>query len=529
MRNPLKQILGRHARRLAALACLFALVSASLAWRFHVETPRAWAAAEVPVAFWSWRDASPLEDEVESAARVARTLFLRAGQFDLDNGKLERIRAADGQFPRALPLHLVYNGTRTLLNAFERVDETALADAIAATFKLDSERAAREGARVDGIQLDFDVPTRLLPRYERVLRALCVQLPPDTQLSITGLPAWMQSASLARTLDAVAFWIPQCYGASIPQRLEDVVSISSPELVAACVAGARRLGRPFYAGLAAYGYAILYSERGALVELRGDLDPAAVARDPNFELIERRPFASNDASSDDAHAATAREWRYVYRALGDGLFDNLKIRAGDRLLLDVPAAETLRAYARAAREQGGRNLLGLCIFRLPAKDDPTNLTLPQIAAALADRPTVINTNIKLETVDAQANRLRINATNDGEACALNGDDALALVLRVPAGSVRGVVSLENVAAVEPLCSVGATANDVRESRPCGLRRADTLRLRLRSWRAGETAQAVVGFDGDSPRQLPVRIRLRADDGRTWQNEQLAITRKGDTQ
>lgn len=537
MLKPYAKIRGTR-RRLRVSACILSVALLSLAWRAQHETPRAWAAHEVPVAFWAWRNEMPGEAEVERARREARaqTLFLRAGQFDIAAGKLARIRRAEGKFPHALPLQLVYNATRGLLSEFERVDESALASVVAETFRHDLERAVKDGAQeVVGLQLDFDVPTRLLPRYARVLRGVRGGLPPRTQLSITGLPTWMESATLGQTLDqmldAVDFWIPQCYGASIPERIEAATPISSPESVARCVARARKLVRPFYAGLAAYGYAILYDERGALTELRGDLDPARVARDPNFALVERRPFPAPDAGPDasaSSAVANAQEWRYVYRALDDGLVENMPVRAGDRLLLDVPSAATLRASARAARTEGGARLLGLCLFRLPGASEPTTLTLPQITAALNDAPSGIATDVQFES-DAEtgaathdARRLSIKATNSGVAGALFGDDALTLTLQVPAGSVAGVISLDNIVAVETLCGRASS----RELQPCSLRRADTLRLRAQVWQAGATAGAVLSFTGERPPvQLPVHLAMRADDGRLWQSSRQLPTRR----
>src|SRR5205085_7618064 len=135
------------------------------------------------------------------------------------------------------------------------------------------------GARVIGLQLDLDVPTRLLERYGRVLRETRALLPEGTLLSVTGLQTWMGAGELRGVLDAVDFWAPQFYGAEIPATVERVVPIASPGAVSRAVARARELGKPFYAGLAAYGYALLYTEKGKLLEARGDIAPARVAAD----------------------------------------------------------------------------------------------------------------------------------------------------------------------------------------------------------------------------------------------------------
>jgi hypothetical protein len=118
----------------------------------------------------------------------ATKLFLRAGQIDFQDGRLNRIRALSGSFPRNIELHIVYNATRALLDGFEKAEPQLLATAISSAYQEDLERVAKDQANVSGLQLDFDVPTSLLPRYEKTLLALRSTLAQNTQLSITGLP-----------------------------------------------------------------------------------------------------------------------------------------------------------------------------------------------------------------------------------------------------------------------------------------------------------------------------------------------------
>jgi hypothetical protein len=114
--------------------------------------PRSWQVHEVPVAFWAWRNQSPTQIDVQRAIETthARTLFLRAGQIDWRDKKLRRIRSVTGLLPTGIDLHLVYNGTRSLLAQLEAVDENQLASTIAAAFQEDLSRAEREHARVIG-------------------------------------------------------------------------------------------------------------------------------------------------------------------------------------------------------------------------------------------------------------------------------------------------------------------------------------------------------------------------------------------
>jgi hypothetical protein len=513
---------------LTAAALAAAVAAGAGAWR-RAREPRAWEPAAVPVAFWSWRDETPAQDDVDAAAATtgARTIFLRAGQMDFSAGRVERVRAVRGRFPAGVALHLVYNATPSLLEGFERVGEDALAAFAVETFRADAERAAREGARVEGLQLDLDVPTRLLARYGRVLRAARALLPAGTRLSVTGLPTWMNEARELKTmLGAADFWSPQFYGAEIPERVERVVPVSSPREVERGVEHARELGVPFYAGLAAYGHAILYSTRGRLVELRGDLDPARVAADQNFELVERRAFEPRASSGDGGTgAAHASEWRYVFRARGDTGLDGLAVRAGDTLVLDMPSGEALRAGARGVRLRAGDKLLGICLFRLPTRGDPTALNLEQLASALADREARVST--RLAAADAGTNQLLLTAANDGAAGALLGDDAFSITLRLPNGGLRGLTRLEGFESFETLCAKaparpsdrrGETETAAATLHPCSTARAGFLRLRTRSWPGGARAVAGLSFEGGAPASLTARVAVRADDGRLWERE-----------
>ena len=528
-----RRLVGRRGvlKLLAAAGGILAATLGTAAWRW-AHAPRAWKPDEVAVAFWSWRAETPAQDEVERASKEtrARVLFMRAGQLDSDAGRVTRVRAVKGRAPANVELHLVYNATPALLAEFERVDEGVLARAAVETFRADSERMTAEGARVAGLQLDIDVPTRLLARYGRVLKTARASLPANTRLSVTGLPTWMNaSASLREALEAVDFWIPQLYGAEIPATAERLVPIASPEDVRRASARARSLGKPFYAGLAAYGYALVYAESGKLLELSGDVGPARVASDRNFELVERRAYGPGAVGSGRVPVARhAGEWRYVYRAREDAILGNVFVRAGERIAFDVPSGESLRASARGVRETAGDSLLGICVFRLPTRGDRTTLGLAQIAAALEDRDAEPSARVTLarapESKEGSTNRLLIEASNDGRVAALYGEGAFTLTLRVPRGSLRGVTSMEGFDTFETLCESRAVdAADESEHvgphqsslRPCGAARASFVRLGARAWDVGASARAGLSFEGEPPASVPTSATLRRGDGGEW--------------
>jgi len=307
-------------------------------------------------------------------------------------------------------------------------------------------------------------------------------------------------------------------------------------------ARARSLGKPFYAGLAAYGYALVYSETGKLIELSGDVEPARVAVDRNFELVERRAFGPGAVGSGTvANAAHAGEWRYVYRAREDTSLGDVLVRAGERIAFDVPSGESLRASARGVREAAGDSLLGICVFRLPARGDRNVLGLAQVAAALEDRDAEASTRVTLalapESKEGSTNQLRIEALNDGRVASLYGEGAFTLTLRVPRGSLRGVASMEGFDTFETLCE--SRAADVADAadqsehvgshqpylRPCGAARASVVRLGARAWDVGASARAGLSFEGEPPASVAAWVAVRRDDGGEWSRAMsLGLTR-----
>ena len=495
-----------------------AIVLAVLIAGSYERAPRAWEISKIPIAFWAWQTEAPSKSFIVEAVREsgAQILFLRAGQIDFEDGKLRRIRSVKGAFPSGIETHLLYNATRSFLSSFERLKPDAIASTILNAYREDMARAKSDGAQVVGLQLDIDSPTRLLPHYEQVLRYIRSQMPYGHKLSITGLPTWMNSPALEQTLAPVDFWIPQFYGAKIPDRMDVAIPIASSEEISRAIERARKLNRPFYAGLAAYGYAILYARSGSLLSLRGDLDPALVVRDSNFELLERKPFPTARKPKDGNSEPITSEWRYIYRARRESVIAGMPVRAGEYLMFDVPSAASLRENARIIRQRAGDMLLGLCIFRLPVGRDSTTLTVREMAAALSDRDPLFTVNAQAEALQKGKDRyyLSLRITNSGSARALMGEGALSVTLSVPTASVRAV-RLGGLSSSESLCAALAESGseDFAGAHPCGLMRANALRLKALTWEPGASAEATIEIGAAPPATLSIEISLTADDGR----------------
>ncbi len=481
-------------------------LSISVVGSFLGSWNQVWKAEEVPIAFWAWTSMPPDTDELREVIRETKAgkIFIRAGQLDALGTRVERIRPSAGAMPTGIEIHLVYNATPQLLRGLKNIRPDAIAVAIAQAYRDDTARGIAGGAIIAGIQLDLDFPTRLLPLYAETLQQVRTSLPAGTILSITGLPTWVSSPELLPVLKVVDFWIPQLYGAEIPTRLSQPIPISSVAETRRSLIKIRELGQPFYAGLAAYGHAILYDKSGALVEIRGDLDPRSAENFDSLEVIGRGELGREPGP---------RDLRLAYRAKRDLVIDGLVISAGETLVFDMSTTASLRESTRVVREYAGSSLLGICIFRIPSTSDATNLGLREIVDAVRDRPTSSGIELSMERISSD--KFILTAVNSGSLSSM-ASGALTIDMRVPSGSVRGAASVKGFKGFETLC-VNSASETARE---CSSLRSNTIRISSNSWRPGDAPSLVLNTRSNLNHTVPMLVTTKTGDGAIEKNRKL---------
>ncbi|WP_405122611.1 DUF3142 domain-containing protein [Pseudomonas sp. M20] len=118
-----------------------------------------------------------------------------------------------------------------------------------------------QGLRLSGVEIDHDAGNARLPAYAEFLKHLRVALPTDIPLSITALPAWLDSSQLPVLLQTVDSSVLQVHAVSDPRR----GLFDSDQALKWAKAWARITDKPFYLALPAYGVALLPDDGGAPV------------------------------------------------------------------------------------------------------------------------------------------------------------------------------------------------------------------------------------------------------------------------
>ncbi|WP_223431344.1 DUF3142 domain-containing protein [Pseudomonas sp. GL-B-26] len=118
-----------------------------------------------------------------------------------------------------------------------------------------------QGLNLSGVEIDHDAGNVRLLAYREFLTQLRAVLPATIALSITALPAWLDSPELPALLSTVDSSVLQVHAVSDPR-----LGLFDPDLARQWAkAWSRITSKPFYLALPAYGVALLPGGGGAPV------------------------------------------------------------------------------------------------------------------------------------------------------------------------------------------------------------------------------------------------------------------------
>lgn len=261
-------------------------------------------------------------------------------------------------------------------------------------------RWQQAGVTPSGLEIDHDSGSARLAGYSQFLQALRKQLPADIKLSITALPAWLDSPNLPELLEAVDSSVLQVHAVSDPrQGLFDPVKAKSW-----AQRWSRASDKPFYLALPAYGVALLPDTGGApLVESEAPLNHAGERRellaDPQqladlalqmrekppahlagliwFRLPlpgDRRAWSLTTLKAVAAGDALASQWQVQFMER-EGLFDISLVNVGN---LDQPLPARVQLTARDC--DGADGIHGYRALQTPQHLEFTRQTSVRVAA-----------------------------------------------------------------------------------------------------------------------------------------------------
>jgi len=452
-------------RRLILLLLILAVAGLIVTWAAVSRR----APGPLEVSLWYWHSPFQLtrEESRELRRLGVRRIFVRAGTISVSLDGAAAIRPQTWRpSPSAPSAHLVFDFDSGAVGHFEELKNESIARCVILAYARARGAAKRARVKVLGLQIDFDCPTRQLPKYTDLLSRVRRSLPEGSVLSITSLPTWFTSSDIRDLVRQVDFYCPQFYETRIGRTLDDARPVSDLTVLRNGLRAAGKLGVPFYAGIPAYGHAFMFDDRGRLLGTYRAMSAVEAARHPSFRLA--RSWAS-DASGKPA--ADRAKW------VGEEMADFVAVRPGANgkglgyhLFYSLPTARMLSTNLRAVREDRPSNCLGVIIFRSPEPDEVMTLPMPALLGGVREseaRP-FIRARARVDSAPwgmieggGSSSVATVSLTNTGDAASFFASDSVTLTLRFDAPGVE--VESGDFDSIERFSASGLRASPARTS------------------------------------------------------------------
>jgi hypothetical protein len=119
------------------------------------------------------------------------------------------------------------------------------------------------------LQIDFDCATSKLDDYRAWLQILQHRVAP-LPVTITALPAWLDSLAFVRLAAVSSNYILQVHSLDRPTSIDSPFTICDPAVARRAVAKAGELGVPFRVALPTYAYTVAFNASGKFIGLSAE-------------------------------------------------------------------------------------------------------------------------------------------------------------------------------------------------------------------------------------------------------------------
>jgi len=345
------------------------------------------------VGIWYWHSPFQVTDaELGWLKKIGvSTIYVRAATFTTDGVHVKTmIPQTWNSNAKGMPIVLTFNFDGGLRSHFEKFSNaTIVADVLPAIARI-RKTARAKGIHVAGIQMDVDCPTRLLPKYARLIHSIGDGLRKKGTLeskdsfSTTALQTWLNSRHYQDLVDACDFVAPQFYEGQIGRTLDKVRPVADAGNLENGMARAESAGKPYFVGIATYGHALLFDKGGRLIAMYHGMQPEDALRHPSLSFEGTFPMAENGrrAGARDGIGEDLLILKAVHPDMnGRGL--------GFHIAYVLPTAEMLARELKIVRENASSNCQGVILYRYPEVADELNLPLQTMAQSFAGKKATV--------------------------------------------------------------------------------------------------------------------------------------------
>lgn len=490
-------------------------------------------AGSLKVSYWYWHTPFKLsKNEVKSLNDLGVTeLYVHDGTITPLAGQLRALYLQDWTTKPQQKVCLVFDFAPSFTRQFEKEPVNTNADMIQSVIQAETQRIRLLKIGISGVQLDFDCPTRLLPRYSELLRHLGkFAHNQKLSLSITALPTWYTSRNVNPVLDVVDYSVPQFYEGQLPKSIDKFSTVSSINAFKRQFNSVTRSGYPFYAGLPAYSHPLVYSN-GKLEGQQHEVSVEDALRDQRFKWIQS--FGTGQSSRSILNGDGVNPSSYtgedicVLNASDNILNHRTEVQSSDSELLpmnsislvyDIPTPVMVKQHLDYLRQHRDGNCLGVIFYRMPKGATSEALPINCYKDIFENKPLAPHLKLTAkierqpwEAIETSRNesrmpmRVNLYVTNDGNTGTFPAPNSIQIELQLNKPGMSDMVN----GALD--CEVGISDGNTWQQ--SSLLRANAVKIIGGYLQSGETAPAcIIDIPSDGATSMDVSWKIRNPGG-----------------
>lgn len=376
----LLKTLGTRQHRVGLLLCLAALLLVAVFFYAAKHTPDGIGATSPLVSGTEqtkpglkpgpmvWRHKTVPEDLGQRLVAYGVTSIALGGNiFDMDApDHLDRAGFGHQEFERLdeLQIHLAFGFRDSFVQFIDSGDPAAVDDVLSgieSTIHYISGTQSVPYPQIAGIQLDYEGDD--LADYANLIDAVRQRFG-DSYLISSWVPVrYLDQSAFTMLIEDLDFLIPMLYDFGWPQDFDlgGNFEVTDPGWIAQQIPLWENLGKPYYAGIPSYSYAVIYDALARKTATwANQITPEELSQHPNFTLLDSQLNSQTVPADPDIYSG---DNIHIFHCITSTTLHAHPIVAGGRVKFDVVTPQGVKRYKNTAESNAGANFLGVALFR----------------------------------------------------------------------------------------------------------------------------------------------------------------------
>ena len=228
-------------------------------------------ATENGVYIWQKKWNNQIAESILKVEKYNLTYYIFAGDISYENKKwgFRKISVVWKYLKNTKKIILVFRITQNAAAVLNSVNSEKFIEGLKLFICDIVNQAKEEEVAIQGIQIDYDCPSKKLAGYKKLLKVINRHFF-KSEISITALPDWLDYNEFTELAGYCDYYVMQLHSFDIPKNNAELNITPEIEQVKKYIKLCLKVKIPFFVALPTYGYEVNYNDSYAVTALRAE-------------------------------------------------------------------------------------------------------------------------------------------------------------------------------------------------------------------------------------------------------------------